>query len=108
METKVFKFNKWCLGLSDDRTKKWFSRSNMKFFNTKLPKVMYTLGHETYFITAERMNETRPYIYTIRRADSVADSITSLEFQKYSSYKEALQDLENILLELEVSSEVHT
>ena len=106
METEIIKFSKWGLRLSDDRIDKWFSRSNIKWFNTRLPRLMYMSYNRTYFITAERMNENQQYMYTIRCADSETDQITSLDFQKYSTYKEAFVELENMLLAMEYAHDI--
>ncbi len=65
----------------------WFERSTMRFFNTR---IVSKLISGRYFVTAERMDDTRRFKYTVRSAEPDGSIDTVGEFQQYDSKEDAM------------------
>lgn len=75
---------------------KFFDRSNMRFFNSRILEKVYSAGgKDLYFITSEQYSnwstgETYPRLYTIRKYIYKDNSIKTIgEFQQYETSTKA-------------------
>ena len=74
----------------------WFSPATMRFFKSKVASRLRSGDGKTgYFVTSERQSETRPRLFTIRKADLVtADIDTVGEFQGYATRRAAMAGMD--------------
>lgn len=71
----------------------FFNKSGMQFFNSRIGKIVYPGG---YFITSEQFYDSRPRLYTVRRAVEGEGITTIGNFQAYTTIAKAVSAIKKL------------